>query len=112
MTPTTIRIATRASALALWQAPHVSALIVHAQPQARVELVEVTTTGDRVLSQPLRNFGGQGAFTREVQSAVLECRADIAVHSLKDLPTETTPGLRLAAVPARGVTDDALVMHA
>jgi len=106
----TLRIATRGSALALWQARHVASLIAAAHPALHVELVEVTTTGDRVLSQPLRDFGGQGAFTREVQAAVLDGRADVAVHSLKDLPTEPTPGLCLAAVPARGVTDDALVM--
>jgi hydroxymethylbilane synthase len=110
MSQRTIRIATRASALALWQARHVAALMGAAHPEARVELVEVSTTGDRVLSQPLRDFGGQGAFTREVQAAVLDGRAEIAVHSLKDLPTETTPGLCLGAVPARGDTDDALVM--
>lgn len=106
------RIATRASALALWQARHVAELLVRTDAEAVVELVEVTTAGDRVLSQPLRQFGGQGAFTREVQTAVLEGRADLAVHSLKDLPTEPTPGLVLAAVPARGDTDDVLVMPA
>jgi len=105
-----IRIATRASALALWQAKHVASLIEHAHRHCRVELVEVATTGDRVVSQPLRDFGGQGAFTREVQAALLDGRADVAVHSLKDLPTEATKGLRLAAVPARGDTDDALVL--
>jgi hydroxymethylbilane synthase len=106
----TLRIATRGSALALWQARHVAALIERAHPGCRVELVEVSTTGDRVLSQPLRDFGGLGVFTREVQAAVLDDRADLAVHSLKDLPTELVPGLQLAAIPARGVTDDALVL--
>jgi hydroxymethylbilane synthase len=105
-----LHIATRGSALALWQAQHVASLIEHAHPGMRVELVEVSTTGDRVQSQPLRDFGGQGAFTREIQAAVLDGRADVAVHSLKDLPTEPTPGLKLAAVPARGATDDALVL--
>lgn len=105
-----IRIATRGSALALWQARHVASLIQRACPGCAVELVEVSTTGDRVQSQPLRDFGGTGAFTREVQAAVLDGRADVAVHSLKDLPTESTPGLQLAAVPAREVTDDALVL--
>jgi hydroxymethylbilane synthase len=105
-----IRIATRGSALALWQARNVAGLIRHACPDCQVDLVEVTTTGDRVQSQPLRDFGGTGAFTREVQSAVLDGRADVAVHSLKDLPTESTPGLLLASVPPREVTDDALVL--
>lgn len=105
-----VRIATRGSALALWQARYVADLFCQAHPQWQVELVEVTTSGDRVQSQPLRSFGGQGAFTREVQAAVLEGRADLAVHSLKDLPTEPVTGLVLAAVPPRGDTDDALVL--
>jgi hydroxymethylbilane synthase len=110
MSTTVLRIATRHSALALWQARHVQHLLTAAHPKLDVHLVEVTTTGDRVVSQPLRDFGGQGAFTREVQTAVLDGRADLAVHSLKDLPTEPAPGLALAAVPAREVTDDALVL--
>ena len=105
-----IRIATRGSTLALWQARYVANLLESASPGLNVELVEVSTTGDRVQSQPLRDFGGLGVFTREIQTAVLDRRADLAVHSLKDLPTESTPGLTLAAVPARGVTDDALVL--
>lgn len=105
-----IRIATRGSALALWQARYVAELLCQAHPQWQVELVEVTTSGDRVQTQPLRSFGGTGAFTREVQAAVLEGRADLAVHSLKDLPTEAVAGLVLAAVPPRGDTDDALVL--
>ncbi|OYW16307.1 MAG: hydroxymethylbilane synthase, partial [Planctomycetales bacterium 12-60-4] len=105
-----VRIATRASALALWQARHVAGLIVAQSPGTVVELVEIATTGDRVLSQPLRDFGGLGVFTREVQIAVLDGRADLAVHSLKDLPTETHPELALAAIPERGLTADALVL--
>ncbi|HUQ72165.1 MAG TPA: hydroxymethylbilane synthase [Planctomycetaceae bacterium] len=105
-----VRIATRSSLLALWQANHVADLIREAAPGTTVELVEVSTTGDRVLSQPLRDFGGLGVFTREVQVAVIDGRADVAVHSLKDLPTESTPGLALAAIPERGETADALVL--
>lgn len=108
--PTLVRIATRSSALALWQANHVADLIRAAAPGTTVKLVEVSTTGDRVLSQPLRDFGGLGVFTREVQVAVIDGRADVAVHSLKDLPTESTPGLTLAAIPERGETADALVL--
>ncbi len=105
-----VRLATRGSALALWQARHISGLIQHASPGTTVELVEISTTGDRVQSQPLRDMGGTGVFTREVQVAVLDGRADLAVHSLKDLPTETAPGLALAGIPERGVTADALVL--
>ncbi len=107
-----MRIATRASALALWQARNIASLIVAQSPGTSVELVEISTTGDRVLSQPLRDFGGLGVFTREVQIAVLEGRADLAVHSLKDLPTETHPELVLAAITERGLTADALVLPA
>lgn len=105
-----LRIATRASPLALWQAEHVAALLRAAVPDATVELVHVTTSGDRDLAGALRSFGGLGVFTREVQKAVLDGQADIAVHSLKDLPTESAPGLCLAAVPEREDTADALVL--
>ncbi|MBI1345858.1 hydroxymethylbilane synthase [bacterium] len=94
----------------MWQARHVAELLRRHHPHITVELVEVSTTGDRVLSQPLRDFGGLGVFTREVQLAVLDGRADLAVHSLKDLPTEAHPDLALAAIPERGLTADALVL--
>ncbi|HLJ12262.1 MAG TPA: hydroxymethylbilane synthase [Planctomycetaceae bacterium] len=108
--PQPLRIATRASRLALWQAEHVAALLRAAAPQVAVELVHVTTTGDRDQTGELKSFGGLGVFTREVQKAVLDGQADIAVHSLKDLPTESAQGLVLAAVPAREDTDDAVVL--
>jgi hydroxymethylbilane synthase len=106
----TLRIATRKSPLALWQARHVSALLAAAHPGLMVELVEVSTTGDLDQTQPLREFGGLGVFTREVQRVVLDQRADLAVHSLKDLPTEPHPELTLGAIPERGATADALVL--
>jgi hydroxymethylbilane synthase len=109
---TTVRIATRASTLALWQANHVAGLIQAASPQTTVEIIHITTSGDRDQTGALRSFGGLGVFTREVQRAVLDGRADLAVHSLKDLPTEPTPALSLAAVPAREETADALVLPA
>lgn len=107
--PQTIRIATRASNLALWQAHHVADLIRKSAPHVTVELVHITTTGDRDQTERLRDLGSFGVFTREVQTAVLDGRADIAVHSLKDLPTESAPGLVLAATPSRGLTEDALI---
>ncbi len=110
--PAAVRIATRASQLAQWQANHIADLLSAAAPGIQVELVNVTTTGDRVQSEALSQFGGVGVFTREVQHAVLDCRADIAVHSLKDLPTEPTPGLVLGGVPDREVHFDALVLPA
>ncbi|TWT63147.1 hydroxymethylbilane synthase [Rubinisphaera italica] len=106
-----IRIATRASQLALWQAHHVSHLLRIGQDDLEVQLVDVTTTGDVDQTQPLSQLGGTGVFTREVQRAVLDGRADIAVHSLKDLPTEILePELTLAAVPAREQKWDAIVL--
>lgn len=110
MSGRTIRIATRASQLALWQANHIASLLRKQRDVAAVELVEVSTQGDRDRSEPLRQFGGLGVFTREVQNAVLEDRADLAVHSLKDLPTKTEQGLALAGIPARGPVFDVLVV--
>jgi len=110
--PRTLRIATRSSALALWQARHVASLLAAVAPDAPVEIVHITTTGDSNQVNTLRSFGGQGVFTREVQRAVLDGRADLAVHSLKDLPTQPTPGLQLAGVPSRAPTADALIAPA
>ena len=105
--PRPIRIATRGSRLALCQAGVIADLL---RNQGRiVELVEVRTTGDRDASAPLSRIGGRGVFTKEVQQAVLDGRADAAVHSLKDLPTEVVSGLQLAAVPPRADPRDALV---
>jgi hydroxymethylbilane synthase len=101
-----IRLGTRASPLARWQAEWVAA-----QLRGRgiaVELVPITTTGDRGRGA-IEEIGGQGVFTKEIQLALLEGRIDLAVHSLKDLPTAATPGLWLAAVPERGPPGDALV---
>lgn len=105
----TVRIATRSSALALWQANHIAESLRGADPQCSVELVHISTMGDQNQVNALASFGGMGVFTREVQKAVLDGRADLAVHSLKDLPTELNPGLVLAAVPEREETADALV---
>jgi hydroxymethylbilane synthase len=110
--PRTVRIATRASRLALWQADHVAGLIKLAAPEVVVEIMHVTTSGDRDQTGALSSFGGLGVFTREVQRAVLDGQADLAVHSLKDLPTESAAGLCLAAVPQREKTADALVLPA
>lgn len=107
-----IRIATRSSDLALWQARHVADLLRNLDDELEVQLVHVSTVGDRDQREPLRQFGGLGVFTREVQKSVLEGTADLAVHSLKDLPTQTAEGLRLAGIPARGPENDALVLPA
>lgn len=99
-----MRIATRASALARWQAEHVAGLL--GRP---TELVLVRTTADVRLDVPIWEMGGKGVFVTEVQAAVLDGRADLAVHSGKDLPSTPTEGLTIAAVPERGDPRDALV---
>ncbi|NLD75421.1 MAG: hydroxymethylbilane synthase [Acidimicrobiales bacterium] len=109
MTGQTLRAATRSSPLARWQADHVAALLRRAHPGLAVEIVPVDTEGDRRLDVPISSFGGKGVFAKEVQAAVLDGRADFAVHSAKDLPAVTVPGLALACVPARGDARDALV---
>ncbi|MBM3994407.1 MAG: hydroxymethylbilane synthase [Planctomycetes bacterium] len=107
MTP--IRIGTRGSPLALWQARHVADLLRSVDPHFVVELVEIETVGDQVRDVPLVQLGGEGAFTKAIQQALLDRRVDVAVHSLKDLPTFAVDGLTLAAVPKRGPTGDAFV---
>lgn len=104
-----LRVATRGSALALWQAERVVALAQAAQPGLEAELVTVQTQGDRRLDVPIYELGGKGVFAKEVQAAVLDGRADVAVHSAKDLPSATPPGLVIAAVTERGDPRDALV---
>jgi hydroxymethylbilane synthase len=98
--------ATRGSELARWQTDHVAGLLA---PAAEVEAVVVETTGDRRLDVPIWEMGGKGVFVKEVQAAVLDGRADLAVHSAKDLPSVPTPGLVIACVPRRADPRDALV---
>ena len=104
-----LRIGTRGSRLALWQANYVSSLLRPFADERPVELVEIQTAGDQVRDVPLSAFGGQGAFTKEIQRALLNESVDVAVHSLKDLPTLPVDGLTLAAVPPRGPAGDAFV---
>jgi hydroxymethylbilane synthase len=106
---TPLRIATRGSDLARWQAEEVARRLRTSQPDLPVELVVVTTSGDRRQDVPVWELGGQGVFVKEVQAAVLARRADVAVHSAKDLPSVTAPGLTLAAIPLREDPRDALV---
>jgi len=95
-----LRLATRGSALARWQAEHVASRL--GRSGVETTLVFVETTGDLRRDVPLSQLGGQGVFVKEVEAAVLEGRADAAVHSAKDLQSTTAPGLVLAAVPERG----------
>jgi hydroxymethylbilane synthase len=105
----TLRVATRGSALARWQADHVVALLGKVVPDIDVEIVVVETGGDRRLDVQIWELGGKGVFVKEVQAAVLDGRADLAVHSAKDLPSSTPAGLVIAAVPERADVRDALV---
>jgi hydroxymethylbilane synthase len=104
-----LRAATRGSPLALWQTEHVAARLRAVEPAVAIEVVVVDTHGDRRLDVPIWELGGKGVFAKEVQAAVLDGRADLAVHSAKDLPSVPVPGLVLAAVPERGDPRDALV---
>src|SRR5262245_14918801 len=104
-----IRIGTRGSRLALWQAQYVADLLRPLAKPRTVELVEVQTAGDQLRDRPLAQIGGEGLFTKEIQHALLDRRVDVAVHSLKDLPTIPVAGITLAAVPPRGSTGDVFV---
>jgi hydroxymethylbilane synthase len=104
-----IRAATRGSALARWQTNHLIGLLASVRPEMDVELVVVETTGDLDRITPLEQMGGQGVFVKEVQAAVLDGRADIGVHSAKDLPALTPEGLVFACVSGRADARDALV---
>jgi len=105
----TLRIGTRGSRLALWQADHVAARLRREHPGLGVERVVLSTAGDRVVDVALSKVGDKGLFTRELEEALDEGRVDVAVHSLKDLPTEMPDGLALGAVPEREDPRDALV---
>ena len=107
--PERLVIATRGSALALWQAEHVKSRLVAARPGLEVALLVVTTTGDKILDRPLAEVGGKGLFVKEIEQALIERAADLAVHSMKDVPAELAPGLTMAAVSAREDPRDALV---
>jgi hydroxymethylbilane synthase len=103
------RIGTRGSRLALWQAHYVADQLRPLAGNRPIELVEIETIGDQARDQPLSQIGGDGVFTKEIQRALLVGLVDVAVHSLKDLPTLTVEGLILAAVPKRGPAGDAFV---
>src|SRR5436309_1659289 len=104
-----LRLGTRGSALALWQANFVAERLRPVVAPRPLELVVIETHGDRDQATALAAMGGFGVFTKAIQTALLDGRADIAVHSLKDLPTIPEPALELAAVPPRGPTGDAFV---
>jgi len=104
-----LRIATRKSPLALWQAEHVQARLQALHPGLQVELVTMSTRGDRILDSPLSKIGGKGLFVKELEQGMLEGSADIAVHSMKDVPAEFPEGLVLGAILEREDPQDAFV---
>ncbi|HZS41273.1 MAG TPA: hydroxymethylbilane synthase [Polyangia bacterium] len=107
---TTLRIATRGSALALWQAEHVRDRLRALDAELRVELLVLKTRGDKIVDRALSEVGGKGLFVKEIEEAVLDGRADLAVHSMKDLPADVPAELVIAAVPEREDARDALVV--
>lgn len=109
--PRTLRIATRQSLLALWQAEYVKARLESLHSDLRVELVTMVTKGDKILDTPLAKIGGKGLFVKELETAMLEGRADIAVHSMKDVPMEFPKGLGLAVICERENPTDAFVSN-
>ena len=106
-----IRIATRQSPLALWQAEHVAELLVRAFPGVRTQLVKMVTRGDKILDAPLAKVGGKGLFVKELEQGMLEGVADIAVHSMKDVPVDFPEGLYLASILTREDPTDAFVSN-
>jgi hydroxymethylbilane synthase len=105
----TVKIATRKSALALWQANHVQALLQKEHPDIEIELLKIVTEGDRITDRPLAKIGGKGLFLKELERALLNGEADLAVHSMKDVPADMTAGLLVDVVLPRANPYDALV---
>jgi hydroxymethylbilane synthase len=108
---TTLRIATRQSPLALWQAEYVKAQLEQHHPGIQVELLKFTTRGDKILDTPLAKIGGKGLFVKELEQALLAGEADIAVHSMKDVPMAFPDGLALGVICPRETPFDALVSN-
>ncbi|MBT3015213.1 MAG: hydroxymethylbilane synthase [Candidatus Thiodiazotropha endolucinida] len=107
----TITIATRKSPLAMWQAEHVAAELKRVHPDIRVELMGMTTQGDKILDTPLAKIGGKGLFIKELEQGLISGEADIAVHSMKDVPVELPSGLHLPVIMQREDPRDAFVSN-
>lgn len=107
----TLRIATRKSPLALWQAEYVKANLLAHHPHLKIELVTFTTQGDKILDTPLAKIGGKGLFVKELETAILEGNADLAVHSMKDVPMDCPEGLAITTICEREDPTDAFVSY-
>jgi hydroxymethylbilane synthase len=104
-----VRIGTRGSPLAVWQAEWIRSRLVALHPQYEAELTKIKTTGDKITDVPLAQVGGKGLFVKEIETALLEDRIDLAVHSMKDMPAEIPPGLCISAMPERENPLDVLI---
>jgi len=104
-----IRIATRGSKLALWQANYIASCLQQRYPGLEVELVKIKTTGDKILDVPLAKVGGKGLFVKEIEESLLQRETDLAVHSMKDVPTFLPEGLKVGIIPKREVNIDVLL---
>lgn len=111
MNESTVRIGTRGSKLALWQAGWVRDRILEHHPDTKVELDVIKTSGDKILDVPLAKVGGKGLFVKEIEEALLEGRIHLAVHSMKDMPGRIPEGLCIASVPERETPYDVLIAH-
>ena len=111
MTDNILRIATRKSQLALWQAEYVTKLLQKAHPELQIELMKMSTQGDKILDTPLAKVGGKGLFVKELELGMLNGEADIAVHSMKDVPVEFPEGLHLPVICPREDPRDAFVSN-
>jgi hydroxymethylbilane synthase len=110
-TPKKLTIASRESALAMWQAKHIQAKLQHLYPQCVVEILGMTTMGDQILDSPLSRIGGKGLFVKELEQALADGRADLAVHSMKDVPMHLPEGFTLVATGEREDPRDAFVSN-
>jgi hydroxymethylbilane synthase len=104
-----LKIGTRASRLAMWQANWVKSAIAKTYPQQNIELITIKTRGDKILDVPLAKVGGKGLFVKEIEQALLDGRIDVAVHSMKDMPAEIPTGLCIGAIPPREDSSDVLI---
>src|SRR5690606_3316214 len=111
VTPKKLVIASRESALAMWQANHIQARLQTLYPACDVQILGMTTTGDQILDKPLANIGGKGLFIKELENALLDGSADLAVHSMKDVPMNMPEGFTLAATGERENPHDAFVSN-
>ncbi|MFH0924836.1 MAG: hydroxymethylbilane synthase [bacterium] len=107
----TIKIGTRGSKLAIWQANHVANLLQNYYPALKVEIIKIKTTGDKILDVPLAKVGGKGLFVKEIEQALIDGTIDLAVHSMKDVPTEQMEGLILGAIMEREDPRDVLISN-